>query len=32
MSLRAGIQIDEVDVIRGNGVKETIKIDLTKSR
>ena len=27
----AGIQIDEVDVIRGNGVKETIKIDLTKS-
>ncbi|MCI9508075.1 MAG: MucBP domain-containing protein, partial [Oscillospiraceae bacterium] len=27
----AGIQIDEVEVIRGNGVKETIKIDLTAS-
>ena len=27
----AGIQIDEVEVIRGNGAKETISIDLTAS-
>ena len=28
----AGIQIDEVEVIRGNGAKETLRIDLTDSK